>query len=63
MRRVVGADGRSRCFVNGQALPAQAVRELGAMLIEVPRERTRLLLEPAESIVKSMLTILEASRR
>ncbi|MGA0002258.1 MAG: AAA family ATPase, partial [Steroidobacteraceae bacterium] len=24
LRRVVGGDGRSRCFVNGQALPAQA---------------------------------------
>ncbi len=35
LRRVVGADGRSRCFVNGQALPAQAVRELGAMLIDI----------------------------
>ena len=35
LRRVVGADGRSRCFVNGQALPAQAVRELGSMLIDI----------------------------
>ena len=35
LRRVVGADGRSRCFVNGQALPAQVVRELGSLLIEI----------------------------
>jgi len=35
LRRVVGADGRSRCFVNGQALPAQAVRELGSLLIDI----------------------------
>ena len=35
LRRVVGADGRSRSFVNGQALPAQAVRELGAVLIDI----------------------------
>jgi DNA repair protein RecN (Recombination protein N) len=35
LRRVVGADGRSRCFVNGQALPAQVVRELGALLIDI----------------------------
>jgi DNA repair protein RecN (Recombination protein N) len=35
LRRVVGADGRSRSFVNGQALPAQAVRELGALLIDI----------------------------
>ena len=35
LRRVVGADGRSRCFVNGQALPAQVVRELGTLLIDI----------------------------
>ena len=35
LRRVVGSDGRSRCFVNGQALPAQAVRELGSLLIDI----------------------------
>jgi len=35
LRRVVGADGRSRCFVNGQALPAQTVRELGSMMIDI----------------------------
>jgi DNA repair protein RecN (Recombination protein N) len=35
LRRVVGADGRSRCYVNGQTLPAQAVRELGEALIEI----------------------------
>jgi len=35
LRRTVGTDGRSRCFVNGQALPAQVVRELGALLIDI----------------------------
>ncbi len=35
LRRVVGKDGRSRCFVNGQALPAQAVRELGSLLVDI----------------------------
>jgi DNA repair protein RecN (Recombination protein N) len=35
LRRVVGADGRSRCFVNGQTLPALAVRELGSTLIDI----------------------------
>ncbi len=35
LRRVIGADGRSRCYVNGQTLPAQAVRELGEALIEI----------------------------
>jgi len=28
LRRVIGQDGRSRQYVNGQTLPAQAVREL-----------------------------------
>lgn len=35
LRRVIGRDGRSRQYVNGQALPAQSVRELGARLIDV----------------------------
>jgi DNA repair protein RecN (Recombination protein N) len=35
LRRVVGRDGRSRQYVNGQALPAQSVRELGERLIDI----------------------------
>jgi DNA repair protein RecN (Recombination protein N) len=35
LRRVLGRDGRSRQYVNGQALPAQPVRELGELLIEI----------------------------
>jgi DNA repair protein RecN (Recombination protein N) len=35
LRRVVSADGRSRQFVNGQPLPAQSVRELGELLVEI----------------------------
>lgn len=35
LRRVIGRDGRSRQYVNGQALPAQSVRELGARLIDI----------------------------
>jgi DNA repair protein RecN (Recombination protein N) len=35
LRRVVGRDGRSRQYVNGQALPAQPVRELGELLIDI----------------------------
>ena len=35
VRRVIGADGRSRAFVNGQVVPIQALRELGEMLIEI----------------------------
>ena len=35
LRRVIGRDGRSRQYVNGQALPAQSVRELGELLIDI----------------------------
>ncbi|MGH8129790.1 MAG: DNA repair protein RecN, partial [Steroidobacteraceae bacterium] len=35
LRRVIGRDGRSRQYVNGQALPAQSVRELGEWLIDI----------------------------
>ncbi len=35
LRRVVGADGRSRAFVNDQATGVGVLRELGALLIEV----------------------------
>jgi DNA repair protein RecN (Recombination protein N) len=35
VRRVVGADGRSRAYVNGQAMPLQAVRQLGESLLDV----------------------------
>ena len=35
LRRVIGVDGRSRQYVNGQTLPAQAVRDLGEFLIDI----------------------------
>ena len=35
LRRVVGADGRSRAYVNGQVVPLQALRELADHLIEI----------------------------
>ncbi len=35
LRRVVGRDGRSRQYVNGQSLPAQSARELGERIIEI----------------------------
>ena len=35
LRRVVGADGRSRAFVNDQATSVGVLRDLGALLIEV----------------------------
>ena len=35
LRRVIGADGRSRAYVNGQVVPLQALRELAEHLIEI----------------------------
>ncbi|MFO0334671.1 MAG: DNA repair protein RecN, partial [Pseudomonadota bacterium] len=35
LRRVIGADGRSRAYVNGQTLPLQVIRALGDCLIDI----------------------------
>jgi DNA repair protein RecN (Recombination protein N) len=35
LRRVVGGDGRSRAYVNGQTLPLQVIRALGDLLIDI----------------------------
>jgi DNA repair protein RecN (Recombination protein N) len=35
VRRVIGADGRSRAYVNGQLVPLQALREFAEFLIEI----------------------------
>ncbi|MDP9090576.1 MAG: DNA repair protein RecN [Pseudomonadota bacterium] len=35
VRRVIGADGRSRAYVNGQIVPLQALRELAEHLLEI----------------------------
>jgi DNA repair protein RecN (Recombination protein N) len=35
LRRLVGADGRSRGYVNGQAMSIQTIRQLGELLVEV----------------------------
>ena len=35
VRRVVGRDGRSRAFVNGQMVPLQALRELAELALEI----------------------------
>jgi DNA repair protein RecN (Recombination protein N) len=35
VRRIAGADGRSRAFVNGQVVALQALRELAEFLIEI----------------------------
>jgi DNA repair protein RecN (Recombination protein N) len=35
VRRVIGSDGRSRAYVNGQVVPLQGLRELAECLIEI----------------------------
>lgn len=35
LRRVVAREGRSRAYVNGTGVPLQALRELGALLIDI----------------------------
>jgi DNA repair protein RecN (Recombination protein N) len=35
VRRVIGADGRSRAYLNGQSVPVQLLREAGNILIEI----------------------------
>jgi DNA repair protein RecN (Recombination protein N) len=35
LRRLVGTDGRSRAWINGQSMPITALRELGELLVDV----------------------------
>jgi DNA repair protein RecN (Recombination protein N) len=35
LRRIVGADGRGRAYLNGQAVPVQSLRALGELLVDV----------------------------
>jgi len=35
LRRVIGDDGRSRAFINGNAVPVQQLKTLGEMLIDI----------------------------
>ena len=35
VRRVIATDGRSRAYLNGQSVPAQLLRELGNILIDI----------------------------
>ena len=41
LRRVVASDGRSRAYVNGQAMPVQSLRQLGETLAESMRQAHR----------------------
>jgi DNA repair protein RecN (Recombination protein N) len=59
LRRVVGADGRSRAFVNDQPVSVGLLRDLGNLLVEVHGQfETHGLLDPATHIVA-----LDAYRR
>lgn len=47
LRRVIGADGRSRGFINGTAVPLSQLRELGQHLIQIHGQHAhQLLLKP-----------------
>src|SRR5450755_3039543 len=35
VRRIVGADGRSRAYLNGQLVPLQSLREFAELLLEI----------------------------
>jgi len=35
MRRVIGADGRSKAWINGRPVPVQTLRELGSLLVDI----------------------------
>jgi DNA repair protein RecN (Recombination protein N) len=50
LRRVVGTDGRSRGYVNGQTMPVQSLRQLGEMLVDVhgQMEYQSLMRRPAQ---------------
>ncbi|HEX9646107.1 MAG TPA: DNA repair protein RecN [Alphaproteobacteria bacterium] len=48
LRRALGADGRSRAFINDQPVTVAALAELGALLVEVYGQHDRLgLMDPA----------------
>lgn len=47
LRRVISADGRSRGFINGTAVPISQLRELGQLLIQIHGQHAhQLLLKP-----------------
>ena len=48
LRRVQSADGRTRCFVNDAPVSAQALRDIGATLVEIHGQYdNRALIDPA----------------
>jgi DNA repair protein RecN (Recombination protein N) len=53
LRRVVASDGRSRAYLNGQAMPVQALRQLGELLLDVhgQMEYQSLVRKPAQRML------------
>ena len=49
LRRVVGADGRSRAYINGQAQPLNQVRALGELLLDIHGQQEFLTLTRRET--------------
>lgn len=48
LRRVISADGRSRGFINGTAVPLSQLRELGQLLIQIHYQHAHQLLTKPE---------------
>ena len=56
IRRIINADGRSRAFINGNAVTMQQLRDLGEKLLDIHGQRTT---RPARSFRR----IARAARR
>ena len=72
LRRQIGADGRSRAWINGQPMPITALRELGELLVDVHgqlefqsltrRAYQRDLLDTSAGLVAEAAAVREAWR-
>lgn len=63
LRRVIGRDGRSRLYVNGQVLPLGVVRELGDLLIDIHGQSEFLSLLRRDSQRRLLDTYGDATRQ
>jgi DNA repair protein RecN (Recombination protein N) len=69
LRRLLGADGRSRAFINGQPVNLQDLKELGGLLVDIHGQHAhqsllqtgnqRALLDAAEDIVPLATAVAE----
>ncbi len=51
LRRVIGADGRSKAFINGVSMPLAVLKQLGECLVDIHGQNEhQLLLKPAEQL-------------